>query len=108
MTDAPKWTPGPWGYGEDRRGRKRVYADGREIVRALSEHGARRLPLPEREANARLIAAADEMYCEHELTKGTLQDLLDTGEVHEDAVPDVKRAIQRIEAVQRKARGESS
>lgn len=56
------WTPGPWEYGEDRRGRKRVFAGSREIVRALTAHGTRRIPAAEREANARLIAAAPDLY----------------------------------------------
>lgn len=59
-------------------------------------------------ADAHLCAAAVEMYCELEIAKGTLQDLLDANEVHEDAVPGVKRAMHRIEAVQRLARGEPS
>ena len=51
-------TPGPWNYATDRQGRKRVFAGQSEIVRAMSEHGGRRLPEAERTANARLIAAA--------------------------------------------------
>lgn len=58
-----KHTPGPWAYGEDRRGTKRVFdGEGHEVVRAMSSAGypARR-PTAEREANARLIAAAPTM-----------------------------------------------
>jgi hypothetical protein len=54
-------TPAPWTYGPDMRGRMRVFAGRHEIARALSEHGDRRLPPAEREANARLIAEAPEM-----------------------------------------------
>lgn len=56
-----KHTPGPWDYGEDRLGRKRVFAQNREIVRALSRHGNRTLSKTERDANANLIAAAPEL-----------------------------------------------
>lgn len=54
-------TPGPWEFDEDKRGRKRVFAGGLEIVRALASHGTRRLSRAEREANAHLIAAAPAM-----------------------------------------------
>jgi hypothetical protein len=56
-----KHTPGPWRYSEDRGGRWRVFAGAWEIVRAKATHGFRRLPAAEREANARLIAAAPVM-----------------------------------------------
>lgn len=59
----PKHTPGPWNYGEDRAGRKRVFdPSGHEVVRAMSEagYGVRRSP-EEREANGRLIAAAPDL-----------------------------------------------
>ena len=57
------WTSGPWGVGLDRRGRTRVFSpEGHEIVRALSEHGAKRLSEAERSANRHLIAAAPELY----------------------------------------------
>lgn len=55
------WTKGPWKVSEDVRGTSRVFADGQEIVRALSTHGPRRLSEHERAANRRLIAAAPEM-----------------------------------------------
>jgi hypothetical protein len=54
-------TPGPWLDGQDQRGKKRVYAERHEIVRALSTHGTRKLPEAERTANRRLIAAAPDM-----------------------------------------------
>ncbi len=53
-----KHTEGPWKVGHDGRGVARVYAGRCEIVRALSEHGVRRLPKDERAANRDLIAAA--------------------------------------------------
>ena len=56
-----KPTPGLWEVGKDRRGVERVYAGDHEIVRALSEHGSRRLSEGERQANRRLIAAAPDM-----------------------------------------------
>ena len=54
-------TPGPWKYGPDNRKTMRVFSGSREIVRALSTHGNRRLNCVERAANARLIAAAPEL-----------------------------------------------
>jgi hypothetical protein len=54
-------TPGPWKYGPDNRKIMRVFSGSREIVRALSTHGNRRLNCVERAANARLIAAAPEL-----------------------------------------------
>ena len=60
MSDA-KHTPGPWKYGPDNRKTMRVFSGSREIVRALSTHGNRRLNCVERAANARLISKAPEM-----------------------------------------------
>jgi hypothetical protein len=54
-------TPGPWEIATSRRGVERVYAGDSEIVRALSEHGSRRLPKAERDANRRVIATAPAM-----------------------------------------------
>lgn len=59
-----KWTPGPWEVGFDRRGVARVFAGQHEVVRALSEHGTRRLSHDERFANRHLIAAAPDLYRE--------------------------------------------
>jgi len=57
-----KFTPGPWRYGEDQVGTKRVFSGDYEIVRALSTHGyGNRLSREERDANATLIAAAPEL-----------------------------------------------
>lgn len=54
---APKWTPGPWEFaGNDSLPILHVYApDNRNVF-----HGNR--PLEEQEANARLCAAAPELY----------------------------------------------
>ena len=54
-------TPGPWKYGPDNRKTMRVFSGSREIVRALSTHGNRRLNCVERAANARLISAAPDL-----------------------------------------------
>ena len=54
-------TPGPWHFGRNMRGQTRVFANGWEIVRAMSKNGSRVLPIPEREANALLIAAAPDL-----------------------------------------------
>ena len=60
---APGFTPGPWKYGEDMRGKRRVFdTTGREVVRALSEAGLVRRTHAERAANAHLIAAAPALY----------------------------------------------
>jgi len=58
----PKFTPGPWVIDVDCRNRTRAFAGRSEIVRALSSHGARRLPEHERAANRSLISAAPDMY----------------------------------------------
>ncbi len=63
MTDSKtSFTPGPWEYGPDVKGRQRVFSGAHEIVRALSTHGTRRLLIAEREANAHLIAAAPDLW----------------------------------------------
>ncbi len=51
-------TPGPWVYDKDKHNRMRVFADGWEIVRALSTHGSRKVRPEVRTANAHLIAAS--------------------------------------------------
>ena len=51
-------TPGPWRYGLNKRGQRRVFAaDGWEVVRAMSARRNKQ----ERDANARLIAAAPDL-----------------------------------------------
>ena len=54
-------TPGPWYIGRAWGNRRIVAAEGAEIVRALSTHGARRLREEERAANRNLIAAGPKM-----------------------------------------------
>lgn len=54
-------TPGPWHYGQAKSGASRVFSGNWEIVRAMSAHGLRKVPKEEREANARLIAAAPDL-----------------------------------------------
>ena len=73
MTDT-QHTPGPWKYGPDNRKTMRVFSGSREIVRALSTHGNRRLNCVERAANARLIAAAPELL---EALQGLLRSYRD-------------------------------
>lgn len=87
------YTPGPWNYGEDQRGRKKVFApDHREVVRAMSAR-------PERVANARLIAAAPELL-------EALKELLPEGWGDDDTMdhmPGVKRARYAIAKAESRA-----
>lgn len=94
-----KWTKGPWEYGEDRRGVARVFAGTSEIVRALSTHGNRRLPKAEREANARLIAAAPQLYA-------ALAELDSTLGTRSIASPRERQLMSEVHAALSSARGE--
>lgn len=103
MAGEMKHTPGPWEYAADKRDTMRVFAGDGEIVRALSTHGHRRLSKAEREANARLIAAAPDLL---EFVEQIFNGL-DTGMVKVDSPADetLENVLSRGRAAVSRAKG---
>ena len=92
-----KHTPGPWEYNVNTQGRFRVFAGTSEIVRALSTHGRRRLGKAEREANARLIAAAPGLLEALREAEDVLNALDMSGYSQADVLATVRVAIAKAE-----------
>lgn len=104
-----KHTPGPWSVGHDQRDWPRVYAGNCEIVRALSEHGTRRIPKEERDANRHLIAAAPDMLdALHDTARGIAELFTEKGQARRYAAAQalhVKRIRGILAAAIAKAEG---
>lgn len=98
-----KHTEGPWIYGDDMRGTARVFAGNQEIVRALSKHGVRRLSAKEREANARLIAAAPALLEALEILHDETKDYV---EINNLGDPYHNRSMELARAAIAAAKGE--
>ena len=103
----PKFTPGPWQAGKnpftttilDGHEGKAIYPkeSNYHIAWANAENSNGDLDIETALANARLIAVAPEMYAELERIADILEDPEDCGEI----------SLDRINAILRKARGES-
>jgi len=111
---ALKATPGPWAsfeFGGSHMGEDvglGVCVAGKSIDAMMGDHDALVciLPDPKAEGNARLIAAAPELY---EALEGVLAEFVDPQqgiEQFESAV--VRKAVERAQRTLAKARGEQS
>ncbi len=93
-----KFTPGPWRVGVLRH--CDVFVNTRQVVASCPR--SREVPDGEREANARLIAAAPELLAALELAEATLQRLAPNGSRATQGTRDVARA-----AIEKAKGGES-
>lgn len=97
MSETPKFTPGPWVAGLERMGqpdKRKIWAISLQVASAQSIW----IPQEVQEANARLIAAAPELY---EALKACQLQLLQSNNRSEYA----EEAIQMAQAALRKAGG---
>lgn len=76
MKNEAKWTPGPWEYQE---GGSRILDSGKGSSQVLVAIIAKKNRKDEGRHNARLIAAAPELYDELCKARHTIQALIDDG-----------------------------